>query len=440
MPTQTQLNERARRRRFLLKSVGIGGIAILPAAPEQQRNRDSQFPFRQNSDFYYFTGFCEPEAVAVFIPGRKQGEYILFCRDRDPKREQWDGRRVGVMLAPQVLECDDAFPIDDIDEILPGLLEDRATVHYTFGQRIDFDSELMSWVNQVHAKTRNWQSTPTEFTALEPLIHEMRLIKSRSEIAQMRRAGQLSAQAHVRAMRACQPGMMEHALEAELIYHYRKNNAVHAFEPIVGSGENACILHYLENESELKDGEMVLIDSGAELGLYAGDISRSFPVNGVFSQAQKEVYEIVLAAYHAAVAAVQPGNQFCDPHDAAVDVLTKGLVKLGLLKGRVNSLIRQGEHQRFYMHRTSHWLGLDVHDVGEYKDDKQWRTLEPGMVLTIEPGLYIPAAPDVPEPYRNIGVRIEDDVAVTKDGHDVISAGAPLSVADIEATMAMGPL
>lgn len=440
MVTQTQLNERARRRRYLLKAVGTGGIAILPAAPEQQRNRDSNFPYRQTSDFFYFTGFTEPEAVAVFIPGRKQGEYILFCRDRDPQREQWDGRRVGVMLAPQVLECDDAFPIEDIDEILPGLLEDRTAVHYTFGQSLDFDGELMSWVNQVHTKTRNWQSTPTEFVALEPLIHEMRLIKSRSEIAQMRRAAQISAQGHTRAMRACTPGMMEHALEAELIYHYRKNNALHAFEPIVGGGENGCILHYVENEAELKDGDLVLVDSGAELELYAGDITRTYPVNGTFSPAQKEVYEIVLAAYFAAVEVVQPGNQFCDPHDAAVEVLTKGLVKLGLLKGRVNSLIRQGEHQRFFMHRTSHWLGLDVHDVGEYKDDKQWRTLEPGMVLTIEPGLYIPSAPDVPEQYRNIGIRIEDDVAVTKDGFDVISAGAPLTVEDIEAAMAMGPL
>ena len=440
MSTQTQLNERARRRRYLLKAVGTSGIAILPAAPEQQRNRDSNFPYRQTSDFFYFTGFTEPEAVAVFIPGRKQGEYILFCRDRDPQREQWDGRRVGVMLAPQVLECDDAFPIEDINEILPGLLEDRTSVHYTFGQSLDFDGELMSWVNQVHTKTRNWQSTPTEFVALEPLIHEMRLIKSRSEIAQMRRAAQISAQGHTRAMRACVPGMMEHALEAELIYHYRKNNALHAFEPIVGGGENGCILHYVENEAELKDGDLVLVDSGAELELYAGDITRTYPVNGTFSPAQKEVYEVVLAAYFAAVEAVQPGNQFCDPHDAAVEVLTKGLVKLGLLKGRVNSLIRQGEHQRFFMHRTSHWLGLDVHDVGEYKDDKQWRTLEPGMVLTIEPGLYIPSAPDVPKQYRNIGIRIEDDVAVTKDGHDVISAGAPLTVADIEATMAMESL
>lgn len=440
MPTQTQLNERARRRRYLLKSVGIGGIAVLSAAPEQQRNSDSQFPYRQSSDFFYFTGFIEPEAVAVFIPGRKQGEYILFCRDRDPQREQWDGRRVGVMLAPQVLECDDAFPIDDIDEILPGLLEGRNVVHYTFGQSADFDGELMSWVNRVHAKTRNWQSTPTEFVALEPLVHEMRVIKSRSEIAQMRRAAQISAQAHVRAMRACTPGMLEYALEAELIYHYRKNNAVHAFEPIVGGGENGCILHYLENEAELQDGDLVLVDSGAELELYAGDMTRTYPVNGRFSPAQKEVYEIVLAAYYAAIEAVQPGNQFCDPHDAAVEVLTKGLVKLGLLEGRVSSLIRQGEHRRYYMHRTSHWLGLDVHDVGEYKDDKQWRTLEPGMALTIEPGLYIPASPDVPKCYRGIGIRIEDDVVVTKNGHDVISAGAPLSVKDIEATMAKEPL
>jgi len=439
MATQTQLNALARRRRFLLKSVGIGGIAILPAAPVRQRNSDSSFPYRQSSDFYYFTGFTEPEAVAVFIPGRQQGEYILFCRDRDPLREQWDGRRVGVMLAPQVLECDDAFPIEDMDDILPGLLENRNVVHYTFGQSVDFDGQLMGWVNRVHNKTRNWQSTPTEFTALEPLVHEMRVIKSRDELAIMRKAAQVTAQAHVRAMRACQPGMKEHALEAELIYHYRKNDAVHAFEPIVGGGENGCILHYVENESALQDGDLVLVDSGAEIGLYAGDMTRTYPVNGVFSPAQSAVYNVVLAAYTAAVEAVQPGNQFCDPHDAAVQALTEGLVKLGLLKGDLNTLILNGEHRRFFMHRTSHWLGLDVHDVGEYKDDKQWRTLEPGMVLTIEPGLYIPSAPDIPKQYHNIGIRIEDDVAVTKDGHDVISVGAPLSVEDIEATMALGP-
>ncbi|MEM9603948.1 MAG: aminopeptidase P N-terminal domain-containing protein [Pseudomonadota bacterium] len=434
--TQTLLNERARRRRHLLRAVGTGGIAILPAAAEQVRSRDTHHSYRQNSDFFYFTGFEEPHAVAVFIPGRKQGEYLIFCRDRDPQREQWDGKRVGVMLAPQVLECDDAFPIDDIDEILPGLIEGCDQVYHTFGLDSEFDAQLMSWINQVHAKTRGWQNTPTEFVALDPLMHEMRTGKSRTEIAQMRRAGQLSAGAHVRAMQCCEPGMMEYALEAELGYHYRRAGGTHAFEPIVAGGENACTLHYVSNHQPLEDGDLVLIDSGAELDGYAGDISRTFPVNGRFTDPQREVYEVVLSAYRAAMDAVQPGNAFCDPHDAAVTELTRGLVKLGILKGRANSLIRAGEHTRYFPHRTSHWLGLDVHDVGEYKTDKAWRELDVGNVLTIEPGLYIPSGPGVPKAYRGIGIRVEDDVAVARDGADVISAGAPLTVEDIERTMA----
>lgn len=418
-----------------MRAVGTGGIAILPAAAEQVRSRDTHHSYRQNSDFFYFTGFEEPQSVAVFIPGRKQGEYLMFCRDRDAKREQWQGKRVGVMLAPKMLECDDAFPIDDIDDILPGLIEGCNQVYHTFGLNPDFDAQLMSWINQVHAKTRGWQNTPTEFVALDPLMHEMRVGKSRTELAQIRRAGQLSAGAHTRAMKACKPGMMEFALEAELIHHYRKAGATHAFEPIVAGGENACTLHYVTNCELLQDGDLVLIDSGAELNGYAGDVSRTFPVNGAFTDAQREVYEVVLAAYHVAMAAVQPGNAFCDPHDAAVAELTKGLVGLGILKGRVSSLVRAGEHTRFFPHRTSHWLGMDVHDVGEYKTDNAWRELEVGNVLTIEPGLYIPSGPGVPKAYRGIGIRIEDNAAVTRNGADVLSAGAPLTVEEIEATM-----
>ncbi|MDO6461763.1 Xaa-Pro aminopeptidase [Granulosicoccaceae sp. 1_MG-2023] len=438
MLNATQLKEFARRRRSLMRTMGNGAIAIIPAARETLRNGDADYPYRQNSDFYYLSGFHEPEAVIVLIPGRKQAEFILFCRERDPLQETWHGRRLGVERAPEALGADDAFPISDIDDIMPGLIEGRERVYYTIGVDPTFDSRVLGWINRVRATVRSGSHVPAEFVALDYHLHEMRLFKSRSELATMRRAAKLTAQGQKRGMQACRPGMYEYELEAELVHEYRRNGAVHSFLPIVGGGENGCILHYTENQDALRDGDLVLIDTGAEVDCYAGDVTRTYPVNGKFSEAQREVYQIVLDAQLAAIDCVRPGNHWNMPHEAAVKVITQGLVKLGLLKGKVATLIKEEAYRKFYMHRTGHWLGLDVHDVGEYKVDGQWRQLEPGMVVTVEPGLYITSGKGIPAKYENIGIRIEDDVAVTKDGPEVLSKDAPKTIDEIEAVMAGG--
>ena len=424
-----------KRRREVMQMMA-GGVAIVPTAPVHIRNRDVEFPYRPDSDFYYLTHFPEPEAVAVLVPGRAHGEFILFCRERDPEKEIWDGRRAGPEGAVQRYGADDAFPIDDIDDILPGLLENKEKVYYSMGRHAEFDLRLIQWVNEVRAKSRTGVHAPGEFVALDHILHEMRLFKSAEEVRLMRRAAKISANAHRRAMRAARPGMMEYELEAELLYEFKKGGAEFpAYSPIVGSGENACILHYTENKAAMADGSLVLIDAGAEVDGYAADITRTFPVNGRFSGEQRAVYEVVLAAQAAALAQVRPGRHWNAPHDAAVRTLTQGLVDLGLLSGEVDGLIEQGAYRRFYMHRTGHWLGLDVHDVGDYKIDGEWRELEPGMALTVEPGLYIAANKDVPERWWNIGVRIEDDALVTADGHEVLTDDTPKTVADIEAVM-----
>jgi len=403
----TQKKERARRRRQLMRTMGEGSIAILRSAPVKVRSRDTEYRYRQDSDFYYLSGFEEPESLIVLLPGRSAGEFIVFCRERDPVKETWHGRRLGVERAPEVLDADDAFPIGDVDEILPGLLEGRGEIYYSLGNDPDFDQQLMEWLNRVKATNRGSSQVPTAFVALDYHLHEMRVYKSRSELALMKRAAKISAEAHQRAMEVCEPGMMEYELEAELIAHYRACRAEHSFLPIVGAGDNACILHYTENAEEMQDGELVLVDSGAEYSGYAGDITRTYPVNGVFTDAQRDIYSLVLDAQLAAIEAVQPGNHWNAPHEAAVTVLTRGLIALGLLKGTPAKEIKERGYAKFYMHRTSHWLGLDVHDVGETKIDDDWRVLEPGMVLTIEPGLYIPAGRGIPRRYADIGVRID---------------------------------
>ncbi len=432
----TVRRERARRRKNLMRAIGKDSIAIIPAAPVKSRSRDTDYTYRQDSDFYYLTGFLEPESVAVLISGRKAAEYILFCRERDELMETWNGRRLGVDRAPEVLDADDAFPIDDIDEILPGLLEGRERVFYSMGRETLFDNRIIGWINQLKSKSRSGGSVPSEFVSLDYHLHDMRLYKSRAELALLRKAARLSAAGHIAAMKRCEPGCMEYQLEAELISTYRNAGAEHSFLPIVGGGANGCILHYTENNMELSDGDMVLIDSGAEWQGYAGDISRSFPVNGRFSEAQRELYEIVLEANLAAISKAVVGNHWNDPHEAAVRVITKGLIRLGILKGELRKLIKEEEYRRFFMHRTGHWLGLDVHDVGDYKVDEKWRALEPGMVLTIEPGLYIPDASDVPKRYRNTGIRVEDNVIVTDAEPEVITSAVPKSVDEIEALMA----
>ncbi len=433
--TITLRRERARRRKNLMNAIGKDSIAIIPSAPVKMRSKDTDYKYRQDSDFFYLTGFDEPESVAVLISGRRAAEYIVFCRESDRLMETWNGRRLGVDKAPEALDADDAFPIDDIDEILPGLLEGRERVYYSMGRETLFDNRIIGWINQLKAKSGPGANVPSEFISLDFYLHDMRLIKSRSELALLRKAAKISASGHEAAMKVCAPGKMEYELEAELISEYRRNGADHSFLPIVGGGANGCILHYTENSDKLQDGQMVLVDSGAEWQCYAGDITRTYPVNGVFSGAQREIYEIVLEANVAAIAKVVAGNHWNDPHDAAVRVITRGLLKLGILKGDLKKLIKEEAHRTYYMHRTGHWLGIDVHDVGEYKIDDKWRLLEPGMVLTIEPGIYLPASSSVPKRYRNIGIRVEDDVVVTNDAPEVMTDSVPKTVSEIEALM-----
>jgi Xaa-Pro aminopeptidase len=430
-------NEFTRRRRQLMRMMGAESIAILPTAPERIRNRDVEYTYRSDSDFFYLTGFPEPEAVAVLIPGRKHAEYILFCRDRDPEKEVWTGWRAGPEGACNEFGADDAFPIGDIDEILPGLLEGKERVYYTVGVQPEFDSHVVHWVNQIREMGRSGQRAPGEFISLEHLLHDMRLYKSAAERRVMRKAAQIAAAAHCNAMQICEPGMMEYEIEAEFAYEFRRQGCQQAYSPIVAGGNNACVLHYTTNNAPLNDGELLLIDAGAELELYASDITRTFPVNGKFSKAQRALYDLVLAAQHAAINEVCPGNHWNKPHDSAVRTLTRGLARLGILKGQPAKLVKEGAYRRFFMHRTGHWLGMDVHDVGDYKVGDEWRVLEPGMVLTVEPGLYIPAgSKGVARKWWNVGIRIEDDVLVTRDGCDVLSRDVPTDPDEIEALMA----
>jgi Xaa-Pro aminopeptidase len=429
--------EFARRRRELMDNMEENSIAILPAAPERRRNRDIEHPYRQDSDFWYLSGFPEPEAVMALIPGRAHGEFVVFCRERNREMETWHGYRSGPEGAVKDYGADDAFPISDIDEILPGLIEGRDRVYYDMGRDPEFDRQVMSWVNSIRAKVRSGAHPPGEFLALTHLLHDQRLFKSTAEIKVMRHAGEIAAAAHVRAMLAVKPGMYEYQLEAEYLHEFMLQGARSpAYPSIVGGGRNGCILHYINNDQKLKDGDLVLVDAGAEYECYASDITRTFPVNGKFSAEQQAVYEVVLAAQHAAIDQARPGRHWNDPHEAAVRVLTQGMKDLGLLKGEVSELIETEAYRRFYMHRTGHWLGLDVHDVGDYKVHDEWRVLEPGMVMTVEPGIYI--APDddtVAAKWRGIGIRIEDDVAITRKGHDIFTAGVPKEVAEIEKLM-----
>jgi Xaa-Pro aminopeptidase len=424
-----------KRRRQLMRMVGHGGIVILPSAPVRTRSRDVEYNYRQDSDFYYMTGFAEPESVAVLVPGRANGEYLLFCRERDPKREQWDGLRAGQAGAVEHYGADDAFPIEDLDDILPGIMESCNRVYYTMGMYAEFDTRMAEWVNTLRAKLNRGVHTPQEFVALDHLLHDMRLYKSRGEISAMRKSAKVAVEAHKRAMRLTEPGLFEYEVEAEFRHEFRRNDAWVSYSPIVAGGKNACILHYVENNVELKDGELLLIDAGCELDYYASDITRTFPVNGRFSPEQRAVYEIVLEAQRAAIEKTSVGNHWNEPHDAAVKVITKGLRKLGLLEGSLPKLIKDGAYQPYYMHRTGHWIGMDVHDVGDYKVGDEWRMLETGMVTTVEPGIYIGNSRKIPKAFRNIGIRIEDDVAVTNKGPDVLSKGLVTDPDDIESLM-----
>ena len=426
-----------KRRAVLMKQIGEGNIAIIASASQQTRNRDVHYPYRQDSDFYYLTGFNEAESLAVFIPGREQGEYVLFCREFDETKALWEGAHAGLEGATKHYEADDSFPIDDLDDILPGMLENKGKVFYPMGKDSELDHKLLDWINNIRKQSRSGVTAPGELVSLEHVLHEMRLFKSAEELKLMRRAAEVSARAHVRAMRACRPGMYEYQIEAELIHEFIKDGlrAV-AYPSIVAGGKNACVLHYIENKDKLHKGDLLLIDAGVECDHYAADITRTFPVSGKFSEPQRLLYQLVLDAQAAALERIQPGVAWNKAHEASVEVLTKGLVELGLLKGRVKKLIKDEKYKQFYMHRIGHWLGMDVHDVGDYRIKDDWRLLEPGMVLTVEPGLYVPADCDsVDKQWRGIGIRIEDDVLVTREGHEILTHGVPKSIADIEALM-----
>jgi Xaa-Pro aminopeptidase len=422
------------RRERLAQAIGAG-VAIIPTAPERIRNRDTHYPYRFDSHFYYLTGFAEPEAVLV-LTSRKS---ILFCREKNDEREIWDGFRHGPAAARERFGFDEAHPIDDLDDILAGLLENQPALLYPVGADAQWDARAMEWLNAVRAKARAGTAAPDRVQDVRSLIDEMRLVKDAQELGVMRRAARISAGAHRRAMQETRPGRNEYEIEAELLYEFRRNGAQFpAYWPIVAGGPNACVLHYVSNDAPLRDGDLLLIDAGCELDGYAADITRTFPVNGRFSGAQRAVYDVVLAAQRAAIAMVKPGKAWNDPHDAAVRVLAQGMLDLKLLSGTLDAVLEKETYKRFYMHRTGHWLGLDVHDAGEYKRSGKWRPLAPGMVLTVEPGLYIRPGDDVPQALHNIGVRIEDDVAVATGGCEVLTAEAPKAADDIEALMRDG--
>ncbi len=431
-------DEYARRRTHLLASLPAGSAALVAAATLKTRNRDAEFAFRQDSDFYYLTGFNEPDAILLLLPGRAEGEAVMFCPPRDPQMEIWTGYRAGPEGCVRNFGMDQAFELEHLDAQLPELLDGRLRLYYALGQNETLDTRVRGWVNAVRAKARQGAQPPQELVQLDTLLHEQRLFKSEAELEIMRRAGDISAAAHVQAMQICAPGMSEYQLEAEITAHCMREGArFQAYSPIVGGGANGCILHYIDNMDLLHDGDLVLIDAGCELDNYASDITRTFPVNGRFSPQQAELYQLVLDTQLACIDAIRPGVLWNDIHELSVRVLTEGLVRLGLLQGKTDTLIEEGAYRRFYMHRVGHWLGMDVHDVGDYKQNGDWRPLEPGMVMTVEPGLYI--APDdesVAPQWRGIGIRIEDDVVITERGCEVLTDGVPKQIADIEALMA----
>lgn len=437
MDTASTLSRRAGRRQALQLRMGRG-VALIPTAPARTRNRDSEYLYRFDSYFYYLSGFTEPESVLVLVAGETP-KSILFCRKRDPARELWDGLRSGPEAAKAALGLDEAFPIEMLDEQIPRLLANQPVLHYAPGADAEWDGRVMRWLNEVRAQSRAGIAAPAEIRDLRTALDEMRLVKDDGELAVMRRAAAISVAAHERAMRATRPGRNEYEIEAELLYEFRRRGSQYpAYTPIVAGGANACILHYRENSARLADGDLLLVDAGCELDGYASDVTRTFPVSGTFNGPQKDVYELVLAAQSAAIAEVRVGNRWDEPHNAAVKTLARGFVDLGLCRGSVDEVIETEDYRRFYMHRTGHWLGLDVHDAGEYKPGGEWRRFEPGMTLTVEPGCYVRPGDNVSERFWNIGVRIEDDVAVTAAGCEVLTAAAPKAVRDVEALVGRG--
>ncbi len=431
-------NDFAQRRQKLMGMMGNNSIAIIPSAHEQIRSRDTEFQFRQDSDFFYLSGFNEPDAVLVLMPEREHGEYVMFNRERDLQKETWHGRRYGQQGVQKHFAVQDAFPIDDIDDILPGLMEGRDNIFYALGANTSFDEQVMQWLNSLRKKVHQGALPVGEMRDIRHILHDMRLFKTSAEIKMMRYAATVSAKAHIRAMQAVKSCQWEWEIEAHFLHQLAIGGCrFPAYNSIVASGDNACILHYTENQHKFNKKQMMLIDAAGEYQGYAADITRSFPISGKFSRVQKKLYNLVLKAELAAIEQVYPGSDWSKPHQTAVKVLTEGMVELGLLKGKASTLIKKEAYKKYYMHKTGHWIGLDVHDVGDYRVADKPRTLEPGMVLTVEPGLYIPADDEsVDKQYRGIGIRIEDDVLVTQTGHDILSKDAPKTITEIEQLMA----
>jgi len=429
----------ARRRAAFMERLGVG-VAILPAAPVHHRNRDVEYLYRPESNFYYLTGFDEPQAVCLLIPGRPEGPFILFVRPRDAEREVWTGRRAGVDGARELFGADEAHVVEEIDTVLPTYLENVERLYYTFGKDGQFDGRVIRWLNAVRAKVRQGVRAPRMIVDLDEVLHEMRLVKGGEEITALERAAAITAEAHRRAMAATRPGRFEYEIRAEIEYVFQRSGAHSPGYPsIVASGPNACTLHYVANDRQMVAGDLLLVDAGAEYGYYTADVTRTWPVSGRYSGPQRECYELVLAAQAAAIAQVVAGNRWDAPHQAAVEVLTQGMLDLGLLSGSLSEAIESEAYQRFYMHRTGHWLGMDVHDVGDYKDGGEWRPLVEGMVLTVEPGLYIAAADDVDARFHAIGIRIEDDCLVQAVGPPrILTAAVPKTVAEVEAAVGGG--
>jgi Xaa-Pro aminopeptidase len=435
--TMLKMTDYAKRRKQLMQKIGSKGIVILTSAPQLKRNGDSDHAYRQHSDLYYLTGFDEPETVAIIAPKRKEGEFILFNRVRDREREIWDGVRAGQDGARKMFGANEAYSFAELEKLLPGLLEGREHIHYAIGMDKGFDKIVLGAMNKMRGKIRNGLMPPVALVDISDTVHEMRLLKSPGEIALLRKAAQISAQAHVRAMRFCKPGVNEYQLEAEIMHEFQRNGArFPAYTCIVGSGANSCILHYIANDQVIKNGDLVLIDAGAEYKNYAADITRTFPANGKFSPEQRQIYDIVLRSQLAGIKMVKAGTLWPKIQEAILEVIVEGLVKVGILKGKVKDLIEKQAYMPFYMHKSGHWLGLDVHDAGSYRIKGKWRNLKPGMVLTVEPGIYISADnKGVDKRWHNIGVRIEDDVLVTAKGNEILSRGVPKTVEEIEALM-----
>ncbi len=421
-----------------------GGVAIVCTAGESPRNGNNHYPFRWDSNFYYLSGFPEPESALAIVVAGERVETVLFCREKDEEQEIWDGLRYGIEEAQKEFGFDRALPIAALDEEIPNLLANAPAIYYALGADARLDERVRLWLGKVGAKVRALVGHPAQAFDIAALVGEMRLVKDRYELDTMRRAGEINAAAHVRAMLATRPGRHEYEVEAELLHEYaRCGSRSPAYESIVAGGANACVLHYCTNRDRLRDGDLLLIDAGCELDGYASDITRTFPVNGRFSAAQRELYEIVLAAQHAALAAIRPGARLMDLHDAATRVIAAGLIETGLIAGPLEEALAAGSYKRFFMHRTGHWLGMDVHDVGSYREAGEESTgegtpsriLHPGMVFTIEPGIYVRAAPDVAERFHDIGIRIEDDVVMTDSGYEILSSGVPNTADGIEELM-----